>query len=118
MARLLVKAVDYTHTDPEIDKRGAYKRGDVVVVMPDGHVWGNAEDLPKFERVDLPGASVAEVQYLINAEVQTLEEITSIALRKNKRLLRLVSKIKERDVKTRRRYQINLASKAITDKTR
>ena len=116
MARLLVKAVDYTCSDPETDKKAAYKRGDVVVVMPDGHVWGNAEGLPKFERVDLPGVSVEEVRHLANSEAQALEEITSVALRKNKRLLRQVSKTKNRGVKTRRRYRIDLDTQAITDK--
>lgn len=43
MARLLVKAIDHTHPATDIDRQGAYKRGDVVVVMPDGHVWGRAE---------------------------------------------------------------------------
>ena len=46
MARLLVKAVDYVHPDPIIDKQAAYKRGDVVAVLPDGHVFGRMEGPP------------------------------------------------------------------------
>lgn len=118
MARLLVKAVDHQHPDPKIDQVGAYKRGDVVVVMPDDHVWGIAEGLPKFEQVDLPGVSVEEVQHLVNSDIQTLNEITSASLRKNKRLLRLVSREKERETKTRRRYSVDIATHQITDKTR
>lgn len=108
MARLLVKAIDYTHFDPEVDRQGAYKRGDIVGVMPDDHVWSPLEGLPTFEQIDLPGVSVSEVEYLCNSEVQTLDEITSVALRKNKRLLRLVSRTKERKTKTRRRYRVDL----------
>lgn len=43
MAELLVKAVDAVHADAVKDARGSYKRGDVVVVMPDGHTWGREE---------------------------------------------------------------------------
>ena len=43
MAELLIKAVDSFHSDPVKDLRGSYKRGDVVVVMEDGHVWGKEE---------------------------------------------------------------------------
>ena len=43
MAELLIKAVDATHTDPTKDVRGCYKRGDVVLVRENGHVWGSKE---------------------------------------------------------------------------
>jgi hypothetical protein len=43
MAELLVKAISNSHIDPTKDQRGCYKRGDVVVVMPDGHQWGKEE---------------------------------------------------------------------------
>lgn len=119
MARLLVKAIDYTHPDPEIDRQGAYKRGDIVAVMPDDHEWGGKEGPPIFEQVDLPGVSIEQVEYLRNSEVQTLDEITSVALRKNKRLLRLISRNKERKTKTRRRYKIDLNNtNTIIDKVR
>jgi hypothetical protein len=58
MAEFLIKAIDATHSDPEKDKRGCYKRGDFVVVMPDGHEWGKEERLPKFVVVKIPGLSV------------------------------------------------------------
>jgi hypothetical protein len=118
MARLLVKAVDYTHPDPDEDRRGSFKRGDVVAVMPDGHVWGEKEVPPLFEQVDVPGVSVSDLGYLTAPEAQTLDEITSAALRKNTRLVRLVAKAKKRDMKTLRRYSLDLSTLQITDKTR
>lgn len=118
MARILVKAMDHVHSDPEIDRQGAYKRGDVVCVMPDGHVWGAQEGLPVFEQVDFPGVSVEDMQHTVNSHVATLSEITSVVVRKNLRLLRLAQKHKARPVKTRRRYTVDLDTKVITDKTR
>lgn len=55
MAEFLVKAVSATHSDPEKDARGCYKRGDIVVSMPDGHEWGREETLPTFVVVKVPG---------------------------------------------------------------
>lgn len=119
MARLLVKAIDYVHPDPEIDKKGAYKRGDVVCVMPDGHEWGLAEGPPKFEHVDMPGVEVNDLLHLVGSEIESLAEVTSIALRKNSKLLRMVSRTKQRDTKTRRRYKLNLDDgNTVVDKTR
>lgn len=62
MAELLVKAIDATHPDPEKDRRGCYKTGDVVVVMPDGHEWGKEEREPLFFVVKVPGLDVEEAK--------------------------------------------------------
>lgn len=62
MAEVLIKLVDATHPDPEIDRAGCYKAGMPVVVMPDGHSWGRKECPPTFFRVKLLGVSVEEVQ--------------------------------------------------------
>jgi len=79
MAELLVKAIDAVCTDPgkspaELaakDARGCYKRGDVVVVMPDGHAWGAMEGPPKFWVVKVPGLSVEAAQaYLERSETR------------------------------------------------
>lgn len=59
MAELLVVAVDATHDDPEKDRRGCYKRGDVVIVQDDGHEWGRKEGPPKFVVLRIPGAARA-----------------------------------------------------------
>ena len=42
MAELLIKVRDNIHRNPNED-RGSYKRGDIVVAMPDGHAWGRCE---------------------------------------------------------------------------
>lgn len=61
MAQILVKAIDATHPDATKDRRGCYKRGMPVVVMPDSHTWGRLEGLPKFVIIKLPGVSVERV---------------------------------------------------------
>ncbi len=62
MAEILVKAISVTNADSVKDRRGCYKRGDPVLVKPDGHEWGSSEGLPKFIKVKLPGTSVATVE--------------------------------------------------------
>lgn len=67
MAEILIKAVSATHSDPNIDRSGCYKKGFPVVVMPDNHPWGVYEGLPRFVVVKIPGASVETLQaYLSN----------------------------------------------------
>lgn len=58
MCEILVKATNATHPDPDTDRRGCYKRGYPVVVMPDGHPWGTEERLPLFVVIKLPGVEV------------------------------------------------------------
>lgn len=42
MAELLVRVRDVTHPDPALDRLQS-KRGDVVVICPDGWSWGREE---------------------------------------------------------------------------
>lgn len=62
MAEILVKAVSVAHPDPEKDRRGTHKKGDLVVVMPDGHPWGAREGPPRFVRVLCPEVTVEQVR--------------------------------------------------------
>lgn len=55
MSEILIKAIDAKHRDPAKDSRGCYKRGDPVLVMPDGQIWGRLETIPRFWRVRVPG---------------------------------------------------------------
>ncbi len=55
MAEILVMAQSRTHSDPDKDRRGSYKAGDIVAVFPDGHEWGLEERLPKFWQIAVPG---------------------------------------------------------------
>lgn len=58
MCEIIVKAIDATHSDPDKDRRGCYKKGYPVAVYPDGTVWGNEERLPKFVIIKIPGVPV------------------------------------------------------------
>jgi hypothetical protein len=68
MAQILVKAINQNHPDADEDRRGCYKRGMPVVVMPDSHTWGRQECLPKFVIIKLPGVSVDTVRKYIEPE--------------------------------------------------
>lgn len=115
MARILVKAFDAVNADPEINKRGCYKQSDVVVVMPDGHVWSPLEGLPKFLQLDLPGVPVEQISHLRNSEQEQPNDFTSPALRRIKRLFMQVSKKRERQVTRRRQYALDLSAVTFTD---
>ena len=71
MAEILIKAISAAHSDPTKDQRGCYKRGMPVVVMPDGHPWGNEERLPKFVVLKIPMISVAQVQKYIEPQIES-----------------------------------------------
>lgn len=67
MAEMLVFAVNRTHPNPVKDRRGCYKRGDIVVVKPNGWGWGTEETkAPKdggvFVIIKIPGVSVASIE--------------------------------------------------------
>ena len=65
MAELLIKADDATNPDQVKDLRGCYKKGDVVVVKPDGWKWGKEElNKKKFYILKVPDKSVEELQFL------------------------------------------------------
>lgn len=84
MCELLVFAVNNTHADPGKDRRGCYKRGMIVVVQTDGHVWGLEESKQawiaagmdvaawhdKFVIVKIPGVSVAAAQEAISHQTE------------------------------------------------
>jgi hypothetical protein len=44
----LIRNFDSTNPDPDLDRSGCRKRGICDAVMPEGHLWGTAECLPKF----------------------------------------------------------------------
>ena len=68
MCELLVKARNAQHDDPEKDRRGCYKIGYIVCVMPDGHEWGAKEALPNFVKIKIPGLSHEVVRELIDPQ--------------------------------------------------
>jgi len=70
MAQILVMARDNTHADPDTDRRGCYKRGYPVVVMPDTHTWGREEGLPTFVVIKIPGVPVEKVRKYIEPQLE------------------------------------------------
>lgn len=83
MAELLIKAKD----QPESAELTAialatgrppllWRRGDVIAVRPDGHVWGSLEKPPAFLLVKLPGVVVGEVRYLSKPHIEVMADPT------------------------------------------
>jgi hypothetical protein len=67
MAELLVRATNTELSDTAKASRRAFRRGDVVLVMPDGHAWAaNELNNPDNGRalcvLKIPGVTVAQVQ--------------------------------------------------------
>lgn len=115
MAKLLVKAVD-GYFEPERENQTALKSGDIISIVGDDHEWSPSEGLPRFERIDLPGVSPKSIAFLLDSEEENVGEVTSLALRKNKKLFRQIMKNKYRNIKTRCRYKIDTNTLEITDK--
>jgi hypothetical protein len=68
MAELLVRVVDKINADPYLDAK-CTKRGDVIVVQPDGWVWGKQEQKnPAWRIVKLPGVPVTMVTTFLSSE--------------------------------------------------
>jgi len=73
MAELLIKASDTTNPNPVKDLRGCYKKGDVVVVKPDGWKWGKEElKKEKFYILRVPNKAIEETQYLTQPDEITI----------------------------------------------
>jgi len=72
MAEILVRLKNNTHSDP-IKDRMCYKRGDVVVVMPDGHPWGSSEGLPDFAVIQTDTTLAQIVKFTDIHEVSEIE---------------------------------------------
>ena len=43
-------------------ERAHSRRGDIIVVKPDGHVWGRAEGLPTYVSLDMEGVPIQEME--------------------------------------------------------
>jgi hypothetical protein len=71
MAEILIKVRDYVNMDPEKDRRGVHKRGDIINIKPDG--WSDGEhwhqsayhpSQGKFVVVKVPEMTVEEMIHL------------------------------------------------------
>lgn len=107
MAKALIKAVDFVHHDPEIDRVGAHKRGDIIIVKPDDHVWGRAElDTNKFLIIDVPDSYLS--MDLNKPDQELPSERISSAARKIRKLARAADRQLERKTVRRHRYRIDV----------
>lgn len=81
MAELLVRTVDNINPDAEMDYLSS-KRGDVIVVMPDGWQWSKAEAKSSiWEIVKAPGVSVFDANVFLGPEINTDDTNPQIKLR-------------------------------------
>jgi hypothetical protein len=66
MAEFLFKRNDYTHPDPEKDRRGVHKPGDCVGYRPDGWSagpnWAASKHPERFVVIKCPGITLTEAQ--------------------------------------------------------
>lgn len=73
MVELLIKSSNTTNSNPLKDLRGCYKKGDVVVVKPDGWKWGKEElNKEKFYILRVPDKTVEEIQLLVQPDEITV----------------------------------------------
>jgi len=82
MAEFLVMAKSNTHSDPNKDQTGCYKRGDIVVVKPDGHEWGKLEGLPNFVVIKVPGLNHEVATKYLDPEIDPLDNFKRTSRRK------------------------------------
>jgi hypothetical protein len=77
MCELLLRNVDnFNPTIPaEKQQSGLYKRGDIVAILPDGHVYGSAEGLPDFVVIKFPGVTIEYMQRYLEPEIGRGESI-------------------------------------------
>ena len=120
MAEALIMARDNVNNSlsPEDQIKALHKKGDIIVVKPDGWQWGGAErDVRKFIIVNVPDS------YLNNgyeaAMDEQIHERQSIAMRRVKRLSRMASEVQRRESLMRHRYAIDtLNQNQLVDKRR
>lgn len=82
MCEMLVRVVDKTNSDPLLDAK-CTKRGDVIVIQPDGWVWGSAElTNPHWRIVKIPGLTVSSCLGFLGPELNTDPNNPNYRLRK------------------------------------
>lgn len=110
MAEALVMAnSDYTHPDPDIDRRGVHKRGDIIIIKPDGHPWGGAElDTNKFFIISVPDSWLTDANEYGGVLIQSRAQATPFAIRKSARMERLHNAARRHLRKTLKRHRYSL----------
>ena len=104
MAELLVRVIDKVNEDPEKDV-GCLKRGDVVVVCPDGWGWSEKERKNSDWRILRVPYTVGECQDLLTPQDDGKSEFDPT---KSKTLLRRAAKIDLDDNKVPNEIKVSL----------
>lgn len=97
---------------PSTNGPDVYQRGDIVVVMPDGHGWGGAEGLPDFVRGRLSGDGL---DVLRNEHTVPAGERLPNAVRASPRLWVSYIRMQMPERINRRRYHVDLDTLTIDD---
>jgi hypothetical protein len=78
MAEILLRVKDKINSSPYLNAQ-CTKRGDVIVVCPDGWRWGFRElDDPQYRVVCIPQMSVSEAQAFVVGEMETSPQPASM----------------------------------------
>jgi len=64
MAQFLIKAQEPWNNDSPEAPSERSRLGDIIVVRPDGHVWGSEECLPRFIVVKITNMSYEDAKHL------------------------------------------------------
>jgi hypothetical protein len=64
MAQLLIKALEPWNNDSPTAPSERSRLGDIIVVRPDDHVWGNEECLPRFIVVKITNMTYEDAKHL------------------------------------------------------
>lgn len=118
MARFLILAADNINADPIANKRDMFKGDDIVFISEDGHVWGTAEQPPKFRHEELPGPA-ADYLHLMNPAAEAEDSLPGDFLAYRDFFMDMVEDVfteRNRNASRQRRYK--LISGQIIDKER
>ncbi len=78
MCELLLRVSDKINTDPVLDSK-CTKRGDVIVVMPDGWGWGTEElRNPDWRILQLPNVTVEQAASFLSPEPEDNPQAPSL----------------------------------------
>jgi len=81
MAELLIKAKEPWNNEDVQAPSNRTRLGDIIVVKPDGWVWGKEEKLPNYVVIKLPGISIE----IVKQYEESLEDAThEIVLKRRK----------------------------------
>lgn len=75
-AELLVQAVDGVYET-------SAKKGDVIVVRPDGWSWGREEGLPRYVVIKMPGVPVEDVKHYEETLTEQVEIVEPVVISKD-----------------------------------